>query len=124
MSGKFSRDKGMRREREFVHRYMKLPGVFCHRIPLSGADKNYKGDLKILAGAHSWTGEVKCRSTGFKQLYEWLGKNDILHVQADNKEPLAVLPWWLWSCIVEKLAKEEFIDGDTITNKLVDGATA
>lgn len=106
MSGKKSRDKGARRERELAHRYMKIPGVFSERVPLSGAMGTYKGDVKILAGHYQWTAEIKARASGFKQLYTWLGDNDLLHLIADRQEPLAVLPWRVWKSIVEKLSTE------------------
>lgn len=122
MSGKKSRDKGARREREIVHRYMDIRGVFAERIPLSGAMGTYKGDVKVYAGSHEWTAEIKARATGFKQLYTWLGKNDILHLIADRQEPLVVLPWFLWKCIVEKLSTEGIHEIQTPIQG-VDGST-
>ncbi len=122
MSGKRSRDKGARREREIVHRYMEIPGVFSERIPLSGAMGTYKGDVKIFAGSHEWTAEIKARASGFKQLYTWLGDNDLLHLIADRQEPLVVLPWFLWKCIVEKLSKEGIHEVSTLKQNL-DGST-
>lgn len=119
MSGKRSRDKGARKEREIVHKYMDMQGVFAHRVPLSGATANYKGDVVVMAGPHEIRCEVKARASGFKQLYDWLGENGVLHLIADRKEPLTVLPWWLWKCILEKLAKEEYIDATE--TKIVDG---
>lgn len=104
MSGRKSRNKGARRERELVHKYMEIPGVFSERVPLSGAMGTYKGDLKIEVGPYQWTAEVKARASGFKQIYTWLGSNDLLHVQADRAEPLAILPWSRWEQICKLLA--------------------
>jgi hypothetical protein len=36
--------------------------------------------------------EVKCRGTGFGQLYKWLTGADILVIKRDRDEPLVVLP--------------------------------
>jgi hypothetical protein len=36
--------------------------------------------------------EVKVRSAGFRQLYEWLDGRDLLIVRADRCQPLVVLP--------------------------------
>lgn len=119
MSGKKSRDKGNRREREIVKKYMEMEGVFAHRVPLSGATANYKGDVVVLAGAHEMRCEVKARANGFKQLYEWIGDNGVLHLIGDRKEPLTVLPWWLWKCLLEKCAREEFLDAPE--TKTLDG---
>jgi Holliday junction resolvase len=84
MSGKKSRDKGARVEREIAHT---LGGV---RIPLSGATAFAKGDVK----AYDMTFEIKARKDGFKQIYSWLEKDaaDALVIKADRKEPLVVLP--------------------------------
>jgi hypothetical protein len=121
MSGKKSRDKGARREREMVRRYMDIPGVFAHRVPLSGAVEGYRGDIKCYVGPHEFTCEMKARASGFQQLYKWLGTNDILHVQRDKDEPLTILPWWLWKCICEKLALEGIQDVNTIAKDSLEG---
>jgi hypothetical protein len=34
---------------------------------------------------------VKCRTDGFKRLYQWLATHDFLIVKADNNVPLIVL---------------------------------
>jgi len=84
MSGRRSKRKGSRTEREFA----KLIGG--ERIPLSGAaGGSYTGDVKGLGLL--W--ECKVRKDGFKQLYKWLeGDVDALAVKADRKEWLVVLP--------------------------------
>lgn len=110
--GKFSRDKGMRAERNIVGRYIEMDGVFARRVPLSGAQEGYPGDVSVEVGPHKWTIEVKARADGFRELYKWTSGVDVVHVVADRKEPLAVVPWWLWKCICEKLAKEAYYDSD------------
>ena len=35
--------------------------------------------------------EVKCRSAGFSQLYDWLNDRDVLIVKADRQEPVVVV---------------------------------
>ena len=47
MSGKASRDKGARREREFV-KLLKKEGIKAERVPLSGAcGGSYSGDIRL-----------------------------------------------------------------------------
>ena len=84
MSGRRSKAKGNRTEREFA----KLIGG--ERVPLSGAvGGKYSGDVIGL----SLTWECKARKDGFKQLYKWLdGENDALAIKADRKEWLVVVP--------------------------------
>lgn len=84
MSGRRSKRKGSRAEREFA----KLIGG--ERVPLSGsAGGSYTGDVKGLGLL--W--ECKVRKDGFKQLYKWLeGDADALAIKADRKEWLVVLP--------------------------------
>ena len=76
MSGRRSRDKGARTERA-IARLLQAQGPgadIC--APLLGTD------LAV---------EVKCRSAGLAQLYDWLNERDILIVKADRREPLVVL---------------------------------
>jgi Holliday junction resolvase len=87
MTGRRSRDKGARIEREIVRRLqergfaaekisaMYRPGADI-TVPLLGADRDI---------------EVKCRAHGFGQLYEWLTNRFALIVRADRCEPLVVL---------------------------------
>jgi len=84
MSGRRSKRKGSRVEREFA----KLIGG--ERVPLSGAaGGSYTGDVKGLGLL--W--ECKARKDGFKQLYKWLDSDvDALAIKADRKEWLVVLP--------------------------------
>ena len=96
--GKFSRDKGARVEREFVHR-LKDANVECDRVPLSGAvGGNYSGDLTLRLPPCDKTAlraEVKCRKngTGWTTLIKWLGDNDYLFLKQARKEPMVLMPW-------------------------------
>ena len=92
MSGRRSRDKGLRAERGLV-RLLQAAGFAAERIPLSGAaGGSYIGDISVpLLGVDRCV-EVKARSDGFKELYAWLTDRDLLVVKADRREPLVVLP--------------------------------
>jgi hypothetical protein len=87
MSGRKSRNKGQRREREFA----KL--IQGEKIPLSGAvGGKFANDVEGLG--LKW--EVKARKDGFQTLYKWLEgkreKPDALALKADRKQWLVVLP--------------------------------
>jgi len=92
MSGKRSRDKGARAERDFAKR------IGGRRVPLSGAMKGYKGD--VIGLGMTW--ECKKRKGGFKTLYKWLGENDALAIQADRKEWLVVIPLYKFEELIDK----------------------
>lgn len=85
MSGRKSRDKGQRREREFA----KL--IEGRRIPLSGSQEGFENDVEGLG--LKW--EVKARKDGFKTLYKWIEdereKPDALAIRADRKPWLVVI---------------------------------
>jgi Holliday junction resolvase len=86
MSGRKSRDKGQRREREFA----KL--IQGERIPLSGAaGGRFGNDVEGLGLKF----EVKAKKDGFKTLYKWLEdereKPDALALKADRKDWLVVM---------------------------------
>jgi Holliday junction resolvase len=92
MSGRRSRDKGNRTERAVVH-LLQAAGFAAERIPLSGsAGGKFAGDVSVPLLGVDRTVEVKCRGTGFAQLYKWLAGADILVVKRDRAEPLVVLP--------------------------------
>ena len=90
MSGRRSRSKGARRERELVQ-LLVAAGIDAKRVPLSGAVEGFKGD--ILLG--ELRAEVKARASGegFKTLERWLAGNDLLFLKRDRAEPLVVMPW-------------------------------
>ena len=89
--GSKERAKGLRVEREIVHRF-KDAGVDAERVPLSGAaGGSYSGDVSF----GDWVAEVKARKdgAGFKKIEEWLGDNDCLILKKNNADPMVVLPW-------------------------------
>lgn len=87
--GKAQRDKGWRTENN-VRKKALEHGVAAYRVPLSGG-ASIKGDVVVKGKGDDWVLEVKCRASGFKQIYEWLGDNDALVIKADNKPELVVL---------------------------------
>lgn len=102
MSGKRSRDKGGRREREFVELHRAI-GLDAHRVPLSGAvGGQYAGDIRISVRDRVLSGEVKARASGsgFTTLEKWLGDNDLLLLKRDRAQPMVVLPWHVWAWLV------------------------
>ena len=97
--GKFSRDKGAREERAIVNKH-KDNGFHALRIPLSGAARGFKGDVKI----EGLTAECKERAGGFKTIYKWLSQDDtdLLTIKQTGKERLYVLPEALWFQIIKE----------------------
>jgi hypothetical protein len=95
LSGKPSRDKGARVEREIVNT-LKEHGVYAERVPLSGAaGGSYTGDVRFGKSCANWVGEVKARKdgSGFKTLDRWLGDNDALFLKKNNADVMVVLPF-------------------------------
>jgi Holliday junction resolvase len=93
MSGKKSRDKGGREEREIV-KIIKSYGFPAKRVPLSGAAIGFKGDIhaEFPLGSGDTIIESKVRKDGFKQIYKWLTGNDMLVIRADREKHLIVMP--------------------------------
>jgi hypothetical protein len=87
MSGRRSRDKGGRTERAIV-KALQAQGFMATKI--SGMYKPGADISMSLLGSDRAV-EVKCRATGFTQLYDWLNERDILVVKADRQERLVVL---------------------------------
>lgn len=87
-----SKEKGSRLERAIValfHEYH----LDAWRVPLSGAARGFKGDVKVKTGwDEALTGECKARANGFKFIYASLEGNDFLVIRADRKEALVVIP--------------------------------
>ena len=81
MKGRACRRKGIGAEREWAAL------IGGHRVPLSGAQAGYPGDV-IGPDGRIW--EVKRREAGFKQLYQWLEKADALALRSSNKPWLVV----------------------------------
>lgn len=104
MSGRRSKRKGSRVEREFA----KLIGG--KRVPLSGASEGYKGD--VVGQGMTW--ELKARKDGFKMLYGWLDGEgvDALALKADRKGFLVVLPLEKFLGIKDKTNEERLINMD------------
>jgi hypothetical protein len=82
MSGRHSREKGARTERAIA----KLIGA-------RKVSRAYQAghDLELPLGDRLLRIEVKARSDGFRELYDWLDGNDALIVKADRRPPLVVL---------------------------------
>lgn len=96
--GKMQRDKGSRYEREIVNT-LKDRSIPAKRVPLSGADQNFKGD--VLVGDQELKGECKRRKGGFKFIYDNIADNDLLFIRTDHSESLVVMTldkfielWW------------------------------
>jgi Holliday junction resolvase len=90
--GRSPKRKGTRVERKLVNELVEL-GLPAFRVPLSGAaGGQWSGDIHIPLLGRTRRVEVKARGTGFRQLYAWLNKADLLIVKADRCNPLAVLP--------------------------------
>jgi Holliday junction resolvase len=87
MSGRRSRDKGARTERAIV-RLLQGKGLAATKV--SGMYKPGTDISMPLLGSDRAI-EVKCRAAGFRQLYDWLDKRDILIVKSDRQEPLVVV---------------------------------
>lgn len=103
MSGRRSRNKGARREREFVELHRVL-GVEANRVPLSGAAEGFKGDIHLTLRGRALQAEVKARAngSGFTTLEKWLGDNDALFLRRDRADAMVVLPWRTWAWLVEE----------------------
>ena len=84
--GRSERRKGYMGEYNLVKR-LKEAGINAHRVPLSGADRNYKHVI-IINGEPA---EVKVRKDGFKNLYKWLEGVRYLFVKRDRKDYLVVM---------------------------------
>jgi hypothetical protein len=90
--GRRSRDKGNRVERALV-RLLQDHGFGAERIPLSGAaGGRFTGDVTVPVLGIDRRIEVKCRGTGFGQIYKWLAGADMLFIKRDRDETLVVLP--------------------------------
>lgn len=85
------RQKGSRVERELVARHLEA-GIPAKRVPLSGAQAGWKGDIRI---GDYLVAEVKARRNGegFATLEKWLGDNALLFLKRDRREPMVVVEW-------------------------------
>ena len=114
--GKFSRDKGLRRERAVVDVHRKS-GIHAERVPLSGA-LGYRGndadvDLYV-RGALPVKAEVKARGdgTGFRTLLRWIENKDALVLIQDRTMPLVVVRFDVWLEVARRSALFSEADGD------------
>jgi Holliday junction resolvase len=103
------RRKGNRVEREIVSRH-KAVGIHAERYPLSGASR-FRGsghDLDIyLFGRDEAPAVAKVKgrknSEGFATLERWPAEYDALFLRRNNADPLVLLPWRMWSRILERV---------------------
>ena len=109
MSGRGSRNKGARTERGIV-KVLQASGIAAVRVPLSGAaGGRFAGDIVLPLMGRNLCVEVKARADGFRELYSWLDRRDVLIVKADRQEPLVVLRISLAAEIAEICDGSEFI---------------
>jgi hypothetical protein len=112
LGGKRARQKGDRTERAIVT-LLQNAGFAAERVPLSGAvGGKFGGDISCPLLGVDRRIEVKCRATGFRELYGWLASNDLLVVKADRQEPLVVVPFRL-AVEVAKAAERGRTGGDS-----------
>jgi Holliday junction resolvase len=111
MSGARHRQKGDRIEREIIARHVTL-GIHAERYPLSGASR-FRGsghdvDLCVFGKETApLVAEVKARAggAGFVIIERWLGEYDALLLRRDRADPLVVLPWRVWSQLIERVRR-------------------
>jgi len=104
MSGRRSRSKGVRTERSIVNA-LKVSGIAAVRVPLSGAvGGRFAGDIGLPLVGRDLCVEVKARADGFRELYSWLDRRDVLIVKADRQEPLVILRLSLAAEIAKQVA--------------------
>lgn len=104
MSGKRSRSKGARVERNMVA-LLESMDIRAQRVPLSGAvggadpgddlAGQFRDDLLCRYNGWQFRAEVKARAKadGWKTIKDWLGASDALLLVEDRQKPLVVLPW-------------------------------
>jgi hypothetical protein len=91
MGGRAPKQKGTRTERRIVS-LCQTGGLAAERIPLSGSvGGRFSGDISVPLLGVDRTVEVKCRASGFAQLYGWLADNFALVVKRDRDAPLVVM---------------------------------
>lgn len=93
MGGRASRNKGSGYEREIVADHI-ARGIAARKTPLSGALRDYPGDVQI-AGM---IGECKRRKKSFTTLYDALAQQgaDVLFIRDDQQKSLVVVPIEFW----------------------------
>ena len=111
MSGARHRQKGDRIEREIVALHRAL-GIHAERYPLSGASRfrNSGHDLDLYINgpdAAPAVAEVKARKNGagWTVIERQLGSFDALFLKSNNRPPLVVLPWRVWTDLLAKVRR-------------------
>jgi Holliday junction resolvase len=90
--GRSPRAKGNRAERAIVT-YLQDRGFAAERFPFSGsAGSSFTGDITVPLLGRDLCIEVKARSHGFSQLYNWLHERGALTLKRDRDEALVVVP--------------------------------
>lgn len=106
MSGKRSRDKGGRIEREIVKSHTDN-NIQCEKVPLSGSiGGSFKDDVLING---KYLGEVKSRKdgSGFRTILKWLGDSDFLFLRRDRTEPIVVMEFDMYLKLLTAFLKNE-----------------
>jgi len=86
-----SKSKGDRFERQIVDAAL-AHRLDAHRVPLSGAVAAYPGDVILRdSTGERWVVEAKKRGDGFRELYRWIDRADVVVVGADRQPALAVV---------------------------------
>lgn len=120
MSGRKSRSKGARREREAVA-LLRAIGVRAQRVPLSGAvgampeggddelSVQFRDDLLCQVDGWLFRVEVKARANadGWQTINKWLGMSDALMLMQDRAEPKLVLPWRTFVTLIDHVKGDE-----------------
>ncbi len=113
MGGKAAKRKGTLEENAIVQVIRTLDGWRAHRVPLSGAIPGYPGDVILQApDGREFRVESKVRASGFKQIYSWLGDNDMLWIRADHQPGMWVVPAAVMMELLEGYGKETPASGD------------
>lgn len=74
MSGRMSRNKGARNERQLV-KYLESKGYHALRVPLSGAAKGFKHDVTAEKDGVTYTFELKVRANEYESIYHFYETN-------------------------------------------------
>lgn len=105
-----SRNKGSRVEREMVALLNQSVTVNSKRVPLSGMQAGYPGDIHIDLALtphreqdFTLMAEVKSRKNGagFATLEKWIQDCDLLLLKRDRAEPFFAMPFSTWKRLVE-----------------------
>ena len=100
MTGRRSRNKGSGYEREVVAAHI-ARGIAARKMPLSGALRDYPGDVQI-AGI---IGECKRTKRSRTSLYDALAQGndaaDVLFIRDDGQKTLVVMPLEFWMQLLE-----------------------